>query len=231
MTTPKEYRQGRFQRRAGSAELLLIRHGESLPVRDGQVIDSVDGHDDPDLDPVGVEQAERVAGRLRSEAITAIYVTPLRRTHQTAAPLAAELGVGPTIEPDLREVFLGSWEGGLFRRNMVDGHPLAAEVLRTRRWDVIPGAEPGSEFAERVERGITRVAETHPDETVAVFAHGGTIAQALAIAVGSDDVWSFLSDNASISQLVVEPGRWTVRRFNDTCHLGAAYSTAPEPLT
>jgi hypothetical protein len=30
---------------------------------------------------------------------------------------------------------------------------------------------------------------------------------------------------------VVTPDRWIVRCYNDTSHLGLAFSTAPEPLT
>ena len=51
------------------------------------------------------------------EPIDAIYVTTLRRTHETAAPLAARLGITPIEEPDLREVFLGEWEGGHLPRS------------------------------------------------------------------------------------------------------------------
>ena len=40
-------------------------------------------------------------------------MTTLRRTHETAAPLAARLGLTPIVEPDLREVHLGEWEGEL----------------------------------------------------------------------------------------------------------------------
>ena len=69
----------------------------------------VDGHGDPALAPEGEEQAERVGERLARLPIDAIYVTTLRRTHQTAAPLAARLGLRPMVEPDLREVHLGEW--------------------------------------------------------------------------------------------------------------------------
>src|SRR5205085_883402 len=71
-----------------------------------------DGHGDPPLDPVGVAQAMRVADRLASEKLAAIYVTTLQRTLQTAAPLVARLGLEPRVEADMREVHLGEWEGG-----------------------------------------------------------------------------------------------------------------------
>ena len=56
---------------------------------------------------VGDEPNVRGAHRLAGERIDAIYVTSLRRTGQTAAPLAAKLGLTPHVERQLREVGLG----------------------------------------------------------------------------------------------------------------------------
>jgi probable phosphoglycerate mutase len=151
--------------------------------------------------------------------VGAIYVTTLRRTAQTAAPLAERLGVEPRVEPDLREVFLGDWEGGHFRRNVREGHPIALRMREEGRWDVIPGAEPGEEFAARVRAGIERIAAGHPDERVVAVVHGGVIGQALALATGATPLSLAWADNGSISELVVSDQTWFVRSYNDTGHL------------
>ena len=208
-----------------------MRHGESMPVRPGVPIPSVDGHDDPALDPVGIDQAEQVANRLDTEDLAAIYVTTLQRTAQTAAPLAARLGLVPIVEPDLREVFLGEWEGGLFRKHAAENHPIATQMRAEQRWDAIPGAESGDAFATRVRRGIERIAAAHPDQAVAVFVHGGVIGQVLALASDTNQPFAFIgADNGSISHLVVMKERWILRRFNDTAHLSATFTTRSEPL-
>jgi len=199
--------------------LLLIRHGESAPASEHRPAETVDGQSDPDLDPVGEEQARRVAGRLGGASIDAIYVTSLRRTAQTAAPLAAALGLSPVVEPDLREVYLGEWEGFTFRKNVAERHPTSVEMFTQQRWDVIPGAEPMAQFRERVRSGITRIAKAHPDQTVAVVVHGGVIGMAMALACGATNFAFVGADNASISEVVVDADRWLVRRFNDTAHL------------
>jgi len=85
----KEYRQQRFARPQGATELLLIRHGESRAATAEAPFPLVDGHGDPELHAAGREQAERVGERLRLEPIDAVYVTNLRRTAETAAPLCA----------------------------------------------------------------------------------------------------------------------------------------------
>jgi probable phosphoglycerate mutase len=232
VTETKEYRQARFVRLPGACEILLVRHGESAPYRDGESHPTVGGQGDPPLDPVGVEQAERAAERLVStgEPIAAVYVTTMQRTHQTAAPLVARLGIEPVVEPDLREVHLGEWEGGEMRRRMAAGDPLGAEMIATGRWDVIPGAESPEAFGGRVRSGIERIAARHADEVVVAVVHGGVIGQAIALATGSHGFAFVGADNASISHLVVTPERWHVRCFNDTSHLSPTFSVVPEPL-
>jgi probable phosphoglycerate mutase len=225
-----EYRQLPFIRPPGASELLLVRHGASAPFREGESFDLVDGHGDPPLDPVGEQQAERVAERLVGEDIAAIYVTNLRRTAQTAAPLAARVGIEPVVEPELREVYLGEWEGGMFRKYVSERHPIAVQMMTEERWDVIPGAEPSDTFTARVVGAVDRIAARHTDECVVVFTHGGVIAQILSHATGARR-FSFVSDNASISHLVVHDGRWLVRRYNDTTHLHPGFTLAPEPMT
>lgn len=234
MTTdaPKEYRQGRFRRPPGAAELLLVRHGESAPLRDGESFPLTGGHGDPPLDPVGERQAEAVASRLITEDLAGIYISTLQRTAQTAAPLATRRGIEPVVEPDIREVFLGEWEGELFRKYAAERHPLVLQSYLDQRWDVIPGAERDEEFSGRVRGAITRIAERHRDQCVAVFTHGGVIARVIADATQSRPFAFLGADNGSITHLVVDftTDRWIVRRFNDTAHLNPGFSVAPEPL-
>ncbi|MFF0457813.1 histidine phosphatase family protein [Nocardia africana] len=226
-----EYRQTRFQPSAGSTELLLIRHGESAPARPEKPFSVVDGQGDPGLAPEGHWQAERTAERLAAERIDAVYVTTLRRTVQTAAPLTARLGLTAFVEADLREVHLGEWEGGLFRKMVADRHPIAQRMQAEERWDVIPGGESAQKFAARVCDAVERLAVEHPDQRLAVFTHGGVIGQALSHATGSRPFAFHGVDNGSISHIVVTGKSWIVRCFNDTAHLGPTFSRSGAPLT
>jgi 2,3-bisphosphoglycerate-dependent phosphoglycerate mutase len=231
VTEARTYRQSRFRRPPGATELLLVRHGESAPARDDEPFPLVDGHGDPDLAPEGDEQARRVADRLEHEDVSAVYVTTLRRTVQTAAPLAARLGIDVRVEPELREVYLGEWEGGVFRKHVAEAHPLARRMYAEQRWDVIPGAEPADAFAARVRGAIKRIAAAHADETVVVVSHGGVIGQVLGDATSARGFAFTGSDNGAISHVVVTDDRWIVRCYNDTAHLSMRFTAAPEPLT
>jgi len=213
------YRQNRFQVPPDAAELLLIRHGESEPASLAVPFPLVDGRSDPALSPEGHEQAELIATRLAAAGIDAIYVTTLRRTAETAAPLAARLGLVPRVEAGLREVGLGEWEGGVFRKMVSEHHPMAMRMWAEESFEVIPGAERSADFTARVRDAVGRLAAAHTGQRLAVFTHGGVIGEALAQASGSRPFAFVTSDNGSISRLVVSGERWIVRGFNDTAHL------------
>ena len=105
---PRRFPQGRFRAPDGACELLLVRHGQSEDAVEGQEFARFQGHADPPLSALGREQAQRLASRLVTEHIDAVYVTSLRRTVETAAPLAAVTGHVPVVEYDLREIYLGA---------------------------------------------------------------------------------------------------------------------------
>lgn len=231
MPEPKTFRQHRFTPPPGATELILVRHGESAPAVVGERFDLVDGHGDPALSVEGREQAVKVCARLAGEGVDAIYVSKLRRTSETALALAEALGLEMVVDPDLHEVFLGDWEGGLFRQKVAEGDPVAVQMLNEERWEVIPNAEPAVDFAARARRAVERIAAAHRDQRVAVFAHGGIIGQILSTATGSRPFAFSGGDNASISHVVVVGERWILRRFNDTSHLDAALSTAAQAPT
>ena len=103
-----------------------------------------------------------MAARLGHELFDAMYVSNLRRTAETAAPLIDRTGMTPVVQPDLREVFLGEWEGGLLRQKAADHDPVLERVFAEQRWDLIPGAEPRAEFGGRLHRAVERITAAHP---------------------------------------------------------------------
>ena len=170
-------------------------------------------------------QAIYVAERLAVEPLAGLFVTPLRRTAQTAEPLAAVLGVEPVVVPELREVFLGEWDGGEFRVRMAEGDPIAVQAVIEERWEVIPGAETMESL-----RGCACAPGSRPwrprpgpTSTVAAFVHGGVIGEACRQATESRPFAFVHADNGSLTRLVILPGgRWLLRSFNDTAHLASA---------
>ncbi|MDX6626153.1 MAG: 2,3-bisphosphoglycerate-dependent phosphoglycerate mutase [Solirubrobacterales bacterium] len=203
---------------AGAQEVLLVRHGAcDPPAVDGLI----GGRSDPSLNERGRGEAEALTRRLGMLPLGALFTTPLRRTGETAAAIAAARGLEPEEVPDLVEVFLGEWEGhGIHDRGSRDD-PEFARVIREQRWELIPGAEPAREFAARVRRGIEHVADAVGDGEVAVaFTHAAVIAELLRQVTGSEPFAFMHNANGSVSRLFRMPDRrWVLVSFNETQHL------------
>jgi probable phosphoglycerate mutase len=225
----KEYRQHKFEVPQGATEIILVRHGESRAATADNPFPLVEGQGDPELAPQGRQQAVAVGERLKYLPITAVYVTSLQRTVETAAPLCAHLVMAHRVDSDLREVHLGDWEGGKFRIMLHENHPLCVKMHEEQRWDVIPGAESREALQERIGRGLNRIAQAHPNELIVAVLHGGVIGHIIAEATGSAPFAFNGCDNGSISRVVMVDGKIVVRGFNDVSHLSTAEMLASLP--
>jgi probable phosphoglycerate mutase len=225
LNTPDEHRAAASQRPyslpPGATEIIAVRHGASADAVDGLRFPLVNGRGDPPLSPQGEAQAELIAARLRHEPVAGVYVTPLRRTYRTAAPLAQALGLKPVVIDELIEVGLGDWEGGEFRLRAAAGDPIVRQVFEEHRWDALPNGESADSLAQRVHAGIQRiVADTGPGRVAVAILHGGVIGELCRRATGSRPLAFAHSDNGSITRVVVGgDGTWVLRGFNDISHL------------
>ncbi len=216
----KVYRQRRFEMPAGATDLLLARHGESAAFDPNKPFPMKEGQSDPELHEEGWHQARLLAARLQTEPIQAIYVSSLRRTLQTATPLAEKLKLTPQIDPDLREVHLGEWEGGMFRIKEHERDPVMSKKFHEeQRWDVIPGAESNDSLRTRLVAALHRIQAAHSGQMVLAVVHGGVIGHILSHATGARPFAFVGAGNASLTRIVLHQDRIIVRTFNDTTHL------------
>jgi probable phosphoglycerate mutase len=221
MADRDSFEQSPYELPPGSTEVVLVRHGASEAAVVGNRFPLVDGHSDPALSEPGRSQAEKVAARLATEDIGGLFVSTLRRTQETAAPLAAATGLQPTALKEMREVYLGDFEGGEYRIRSGRGDPIIKKVFDEERWDAIPNGESWADFGARVSAGIAKiVAAVGPETTAVAVVHGAVIGQLCRQATDSRPFAFVHTDNCSISRLVVlEDGRWLLRTFNDISHL------------
>lgn len=221
MADRDSFEQSPYELPPGSTEVVLVRHGASEAAVVGSRFPLVDGHSDPKLSDVGRIQAETVAGRLEHEDLSGIFVTTLRRTHETAAPLVGATGFEPQPLFGLREVFLGEFEGGEYRVRAGRKDPIIRRVFENESWAEIPGGEPAEAFAARLRAGIEKIVERVGPETTAVaFVHGAVIGELCRQAADARPFAFVHADNCSISRIVVhDSGRWLLRSFNDISHL------------
>jgi probable phosphoglycerate mutase len=205
----------------GATEIVMVRHGASSPPIEGIPNPLVGGHSNPALAEAGKAQAELVAEGLRHEPITAIFVSTLRRTAETAAPLAAATGIEPVAISELREVFLGDFEGGVYRIKTAEGDPTIKQVFETEAWSAIPNAETFAEFGPRITAGVEEmVRQVGPNRAAVAVLHGAVIGQLCRQATDSRAFAFVHADNGSVSRLIVNlDGRWLLRSFNDISYI------------
>jgi probable phosphoglycerate mutase len=132
--------------------------------------------------------------------------------------------VPPVREPDLREIFLGEWEG-LRTDEIAARYPDAwARWVDEPDWDVVPGGEGEARFDARVGATIDEILGRHAHGDVLVVTHGGVIQVALHRIVGqaSRGVFPFRIQNASISLIEKRDGRMVIGGVNDIAHLEMA---------
>lgn len=217
-------------------EIVLVRHAEPEWARDGLSIDN------PRLTDRGHDQARRLADRLAHESFDAVYVSPMVRARETAAPLVATLAIDdPPIEDWLEELRMPDWTGTpsdeveeLFRQ--------AAARPVEEHWDGMAGGETFRDFHERVTKGIDATladlgVTPHPDpplwevddptKRVLFVAHAGTNATIMGHLLGIDPTpweWErFVMFHASFS--VLRPVRighgfsFSLYRLGDSEHL------------
>jgi probable phosphoglycerate mutase len=221
MADRDSFEQTPYELPPGATEIIMVRHGASSPPIEGIPNPLVGGHSNPALAEPGKAQAELVAEGLRNEPISAIFVSTLRRTAETAAPLAAATGLEPVAISELREVFLGDFEGGVYRIKTAEGDPTIKRVFETEAWSAIPNAETFEQFGPRITAGVEEmVRQVGPNRAAVAVLHGAVIGQLCRQATDSRAFAFVHADNGSVSRLVVNPdGRWLLRSFNDISHL------------
>jgi probable phosphoglycerate mutase len=200
-------------------ELLLIRHGESA-----QVVPGTEAAHDPPLSPTGRSEAAALASRLSGKVLDSVWSSDLSRAVETADALLGGRDMKLKVNAALREVHLGDWSGGLFRKKAFERDLEFLEFVATGRWDEIPGSEGDLAFQSRIRQAVDNCLTVGRPATVAVIAHSGVINTYLASILDSPRSIIFEIANASISLVRCGPhGRRLIETINDCRHL-------PDPL-
>ena len=203
------------------ATFVLLRHGETPLTPQKRFSGS--GGTDPSLSDAGREQAHRVAEALaRRGTVQAVIASPLARTRETAAIVAARLGLDVAVDDGLRETDFGAWEGLTF------GEVRERYPDDLNAWLADPEARPtggGESFAETAARiAVTRdeLVAAHTGRTLLLVTHVTPVKTLIRLALGAPPGSLFRMELSAASLSAVAyyaDGNASVRLFNDTSHL------------
>lgn len=197
--------------------LIVVRHGQTL----WNLERKYQGHSDIALTDKGIKQAEAVAARLAEEKIDAVYASDLSRAFKTAACIADKHGLTVNVVPALREIKFGDWEGLTYEQISEQWPGLLGKLWTTPDELQIPGGESFQQLKERAYTAIEKIVAAHPDQTVIVVAHGGTIGTILCamLDIHLNHVWSIRQDNTAVNIIEYYEGRPTITLLNCARHL------------
>ncbi len=197
--------------------LYLLRHGETKWNR----LSKTQGCVDTDLSEEGLIQGRKLALRLTSENITAIYTSNLKRAYSTAQIIGQTLNIPINILPDLREMNFGRWEGmdiDSIKKKYYDIHRLWISDPRKAR---IPDAEHLTQVQDRAVKAASGIINSHRGDNIAVVSHGITLKCLIFGLLGMDlkNLSKIRIDNCSITLLKFEGGHYILNYLNDTYHM------------
>jgi len=182
-------------------KLWLVRHGQTdwnLTGRwQGQSLDA------PGLNKIGRAQVLLIRKQLKKLNLSAIYSSDLLRARQTAELIAESLGLTVALEPRLREIDLGVWEGMLSEEIATTYSQELAERARDPFHTHAPNGESPRVVTERVLAAVNEIAERHRDESILIVSHG--IALAIMIcrteSFRREEIYQHIPDHAQPYQV------------------------------
>lgn len=160
---------------SGARRLVVVRHGRTAWNAEGRF----QGQADVPLDDVGQAQAAALVAELAALQPERVATSDLSRTRQTAAPLAAATGIEPLVDPRLREVDVGAWEG-LTADEVRARFPEQFEVWRSGQDLARGGGETAAAGGRRAVAAILEhLSATRPGRVLVVVSHGLVLRAAL----------------------------------------------------
>jgi probable phosphoglycerate mutase len=165
-----------------TTRVLLIRHGATVLSAE----DRFAGSTDVLLSDEGRAQARALGERLAEAELAAVYASPMKRTVETAALVAAPHGLSLTTDPGLREIDHGRWEQ-LTRREVEARFPEEYSNWEADPFTFAPlDGESGLSVMARALPILRQIVVAHTGKTVAVVSHKATIRLVLCSLLGID---------------------------------------------
>lgn len=211
-----------------ATRVFLVRHGAT----ELSAEDRFAGEVDVALSDVGRDQVRRLAKRLSSERIAAVYSSPLSRTRETASILAEPHSLEVEPRDGLREISHGHWEGKT-RAEVEKEYP-----KEYQRWELDPfsfappGGETGLSVTARALPALLEIIERHCDDHVIVVSHKATIRLLLSNLLGFDPrkYRDRLDQSPAALNIldVKQLGYARLTLFNDTSHYSTSQASVPD---
>jgi len=147
--------------------IYIIRHAKSTANENGLF----GGITDYELSKEGLEQAQKLAQRLKEYEIDGIYSSPLKRAIQTIKPTSIMKNMNINIIDDLREINVGTWENVL-RDELRKQYPDENDYIdKTEYYCNMVGQEETIDVADRMVKTIQEIAMNNIGKSIIIVSH------------------------------------------------------------
>jgi broad specificity phosphatase PhoE len=192
------------------------RHGET----EWNVEKRMQGHQDSPLTEKGVHQGQSLGQSLNAINFAAIYSSSSPRAVQTAELIRNQKSTIIELEDDLREIFLGSWEG---QNNIEQAHPEDYYSFWNMPHIYSPknGGESYREVQNRVLPLIREIIDNHKGEEVLVVSHTVTLKLIMSYFEGRslEKLWELpYLYPTSLSKVAITNNYPTIELYADVSH-------------
>lgn len=188
--------------------VVVWRHGRTTWNAQGRF----QGQADPPLDQIGAAQSRQAARYLAVDPPDLILTSDLLRATSTADALRELTGLPVIVEPRLREIDLGSWQG-LTRAEVDARYPEQYAAWLNGRMPIERGGETRAHLDDRVLSALRDIRVEH----VVLVTHGGTSRSIIETLLGIPQHgvrWLGVLGNCHWSQLQHKPGGWQLLAHN-----------------
>jgi len=134
--------------------MYIVRHGET----ELNVIKAFQGHTDSRLTAKGIQQARTHASKLKSCGLKQIICSDLPRATHTASIIAEILEIPMQMDPQLREVYFGFWDG-MADVDIQQQYPELWNDRASNKWQF--NGYQGESYAMAYERACLWLSEHH----------------------------------------------------------------------
>jgi len=199
--------------------LILVRHGHSKHNVENTIVGNAGCKG---LTEQGIRQVEQLAQRFKNESIKCdvLLSTSVKRAHETAAIISAQIQQPLHINDDLRELLMGDADGLTWTEyhQRYETFDFATQPDRL----FAPNGESWNLFVQRVKRSLDNLYQTYRDQDVIAVTHAGFIVVSflcLFEAPFFNRQATINPDYTSLTEWQVSDTTWQLIRFNDTHHL------------
>lgn len=146
----------------------LVRHGETS----WNLERRIQGQTESTLTDLGNEQAIAISATLKDTPFDCAYASSSIRARDTALHILQHHALELTLEDQLREIFLGAWEGNLYEEIKIQDPINHGHFFGDASQFNVEGAETFLQTQQRAVAAMEKIIAQEQGKTILLVSHG-----------------------------------------------------------